>query len=188
MVGATVTAWASGDYEYRNRYDWVSSDRISRHAGRAVIASEDQLFFEHTGFDFQAIRKAMQSNAEGKRLRGGSTISQQTAKNLFLWRSRSWVRKGLEAWFTVLIELFWPKERILEVYLNVAQFGPNVYGVQAAATQFFGKDAARLTRRESALLAAVLPSPGRMRAATPSAYVSRRADFIQDQMRRVPAP
>ncbi len=187
MLGATVTAWASGDFDYRNQYDWVPRERMSRHARRAVIAAEDQRFFEHSGLDVEAIRKAMESNARGGRLRGASTISQQTAKNLFLWRSRSWFRKGLEVWFTLLIEVLWPKERILEVYLNIAQFGKNVYGVQAASRQFFGKDVEKLTRRESALLAAVLPSPTKMQAANPSAYVRRRADFIQDQMRRLPS-
>ena len=187
MLGATVTAWASGDFDYRNQYDWVPRERMSRYARRAVIAAEDQRFFEHSGLDVEAIRKAMESNARGGRLRGASTISQQTAKNLFLWRSRSWFRKGLGVWFTLLIEVLWPKERILEVYLNIAQFGKNVYGVQAASRQFFGKDVEKLTRRESALLAAVLPSPAKMQAANPSAYVRRRADFIQDQMRRLPS-
>lgn len=188
MLGASVNAWREGNSSYQTRYEWVSLERISPHAARAVIAAEDQLFFEHQGFDFAAIRQAMRANAAGKRIRGASTISQQTAKNLFLWPSRSWVRKGLEVWFTLLIELCWPKERILEVYLNIAQFGSGVYGVEAAAQKFFRKDAAQLTRRESAILAAVLPSPVRMRAATPSAYVQRRANFIQDQMRRLPAP
>jgi monofunctional biosynthetic peptidoglycan transglycosylase len=188
MLGASVNAWREGNSSYQTRYEWVSLERISPHAARAVIAAEDQLFFEHQGFDFAAIRQAMRANAAGKRIRGASTISQQTAKNLFLWPSRSWVRKGLEVWFTLLIELCWPKERILEVYLNIAQFGSGVYGVEAAAQKFFRKDAAQLTRRESAILAAVLPSPVRMRAATPSAYVRRRANFIQDQMRRLPAP
>jgi monofunctional biosynthetic peptidoglycan transglycosylase len=188
MLGASVNAWREGNSSYQTRYEWVSLERISPDAARAVIAAEDQLFFEHQGFDFVAIRQAMRSNAAGTRIRGASTISQQTAKNLFLWRSRSWIRKGLEVWFTLLIELCWPKERILEVYLNIAQFGSGVYGVEAAAQKFFRKDAAQLTRRESAILAAVLPSPVRMRAATPSAYVQRRASFIQDQMRRLPAP
>lgn len=177
-----------GDFRYRNEYDWVPLEAISPHVAMAAIAAEDQLFPYHAGFDFESIRKAVQHNAKNRRVRGASTITQQTAKNLFLWSGRSWVRKGLEVYFTVLIEALWPKERILEVYLNVAQFGRGVYGVQAASQRFFDKDAAKLTRRQSALLAAVLPNPIRLRAAAPSAYVLRRTDRIMGQMRALGGP
>lgn len=183
MATAQVAAFLDGNFAYRNRHQWVALAAISPQAGLAVIAAEDQRFGDHAGFDFEAIRKALQHNAAGGRVRGASTISQQTAKNLFLWSGRSYVRKGLEAYFTVLIELLWPKQRILEVYLNVAQFGDNVYGVQAAAQAFFSKDAAGLTRREAATLAAVLPNPRRFRADRPSPYIERRATQIEAQMR-----
>jgi monofunctional biosynthetic peptidoglycan transglycosylase len=164
-------------------YQWVDLEQISPHAALAVIASEDQQFPFHTGFDLKSIREAVRENAHRKRPRGASTITQQVAKNLFLWNGASYVRKGLEAWFTVLIEGLWPKERILEVYLNIAQLGRGVYGVEAAARTFFHKPAARLTRAESATLAAVLPNPIRMHAERPSAYVYQRRDWIMGQMR-----
>ncbi|MGH8311171.1 MAG: monofunctional biosynthetic peptidoglycan transglycosylase, partial [Steroidobacteraceae bacterium] len=153
------------------RYRWVDFEEISPDAAVAVIAAEDQWFPFHAGFDLGSIREAAERNAKRRRVRGASTISQQVAKNLFLWPERSYVRKGLEAYFTVLIELLWPKERILEVYLNVAQFGRGVYGVDAAARRFFRKPAARLDAYESALLAAVLPNPRRLRVDRPSTYV-----------------
>lgn len=183
MIAARAQAMLDGNFRYRNEYDWVPLEAISPHAAMAAIAAEDQLFPFHTGFDFESIRKAVQYNARGKRVRGASTITQQTAKNLFLWSGRSWVRKGLEVYFTVLIEVLWPKDRILEVYLNLAQFGRGVYGVQAASREFFGKDAAKLTRRQSALLAAVLPNPIKLRAAAPSPYVLRRTERIMGQIR-----
>jgi monofunctional biosynthetic peptidoglycan transglycosylase len=188
MVGSRLAALADGDFRYSNLYDWEPLERISPHAAMAAIAAEDQQFPFHAGFDFESIRKAVQHNAKSKRKRGASTISQQVAKNLFLWSGRSWVRKGLEVWFTVLIEAAWPKERILEVYLNVAEFGPGTWGVQAAARKYFGKDAARLTRREAATLAAVLPNPKRFRVDRPSAYVQRRRDAIMGQMRALGGP
>ena len=188
MLTARVGAMLDGDFVYANAYDWEPLERISPHAAMAAIAAEDQLFPFHAGFDFESIRKAVQHNAKSKRKRGASTISQQVAKNIFLWPGRSWLRKGLEVWFTVLIEALWPKERILEVYLNIAEFGPGTYGVQAAASKFFGKDAARLTRREAATLAAVLPNPKRLRADRPSAYVQRRRDAIMGQMRALGGP
>jgi len=188
MVGSRVAALADGDLGYRNDYDWEPLERISPHAAMAAIAAEDQQFPFHAGFDFESIRKAVQHNSKSKRKRGASTISQQVAKNLFLWSGRSWVRKGLEVWFTVLIEAAWPKERILEVYLNVAEFGPGTWGVQAAARKFFRKDAARLTRREAATLAAVLPNPRRFRVERPSPYVQRRRDAIMGQMRALGGP
>jgi len=188
MLDARVSAWRDDDAGYRHRYRWVDIGQISPHAARAVIASEDQNFTAHSGFDFEAIRKAAEHNARGRRVRGASTISQQVAKNLFLWRGRSWLRKSLEAWFTVLIEALWPKERILEVYLNIAEFGRGIYGVEAAAQAFWGKRARDLTRSEAATLAAVLPNPRRYRADAPSPYVQRRRDWILRQMPHVVPP
>lgn len=167
----------------RVAYDWVPRGEISRQAALAVLASEDQKFLVHPGFDTGAIRKAWAHNHRGRALRGASTISQQVAKNLWLWPGRSWLRKGLEAWFTLWVELLWPKERILEMYLNVAQFGPHLFGVGAAAENYFGKQAGRLNAPESALLAAVLPNPGRFSVANPSRYVRRRQAWIQGQAR-----
>jgi monofunctional biosynthetic peptidoglycan transglycosylase len=167
------------------RHTWVGFSEISASAKLAVIASEDQKFVAHSGFDVDAIAKAWSHNERGSRIRGGSTISQQLAKNLFLWSGRSWARKGLEAWFTLWIELLWPKQRVLEVYLNVIELGPGVFGVGAAAEEFFGVPAAQLDRREAALLAAVLPNPRRFSATSPSPYVRTRATWIQVQMSRL---
>ena len=188
MVAARADAILDGQWRTTNRYEWRNLAEISPQAGLAVIASEDQLFPFHAGFDLESIRDAMQDNARSKRVRGASTITQQVAKNLFLWKGRSWLRKGLEAWFTVLIEAMWPKQRILEVYLNVAEFGPHVYGAEAAARQYFGRPASRLSRPQAALLAAVLPNPRRFSVAAPSRYVRRRADWIQTQMRALGGP
>jgi monofunctional biosynthetic peptidoglycan transglycosylase len=149
----------------------------------AVVAAEDQKFPVHSGFDLEAIEDAMDERKSGRRTRGASTISQQVAKNLFLWPGKNWLRKGLEAWLTIWIELLWPKQRILETYLNVAQFGPGVFGVEAAAHAYFHKPAAQLDRDEAALLAAVLPSPERFNAARPSNYVLERRSWILGQMR-----
>lgn len=167
---------------YRTQFEWVDLEEISSNAAIAVIASEDQQFPFHAGFDFKSIRTAVRASEHGKKLRGASTISQQVAKNLFLWNG-GFLRKGLEAYFTVLIELLWPKERILEMYLNIAQFGSGIYGVEAAAQHFFHKPAARLTSSEAALLAAVLPNPIRFRVDRPSAYVLSRREWILGQMR-----
>jgi monofunctional glycosyltransferase len=167
---------------------WVPLDRISRQAAIAVVASEDQQFPFHRGFDFRQIEKALQDAQAGERVRGASTISQQVAKNLFLWNGRSWVRKGLEAWFTVLVEALWPKRRVLEMYLNVAEFGHGLYGVEAAAQRYFRKPAARLGAAEAALLAAVLPNPIRLRVDRPSRYVLGRQRTIQGQMRALGGP
>jgi monofunctional biosynthetic peptidoglycan transglycosylase len=183
MLEASIGAWRSGERNYRTDFEWVSLEQISPHAAIAVIASEDQQFPFHTGFDLDSIRQAVRDSERGKRLRGASTISQQVAKNLFLWNGYSFVRKGLEAYFTVLIETLWPKERILEMYLNVAQFGDGIYGVQAAARRFWHKPALRLTSADAALLAAVLPSPLRLHAERPSRYVLQRRDWILGQMR-----
>jgi monofunctional glycosyltransferase len=183
MLQAQVAAWHSGHRGYRTEYEWVSLEQISPHVALAVIASEDQQFPFHAGFDFNSIREAVRASEHGKRLRGASTISQQVAKNLFLWNGHSFVRKGLEAWFTVLIEALWPKERILEVYLNIAQFGDGIYGVQAAAHHFWHKNARSLTSAEAATLAAVLPNPLLMHADRPSKYVVQRREWILTQMR-----
>ena len=171
-----------GSPPLRQRHDWVPWARISRNAAIAVIASEDQKFLRHDGFDFDAIGKAVNDAQRGQRLRGASTISQQVAKNLFLWPGQSWVRKGLEVWFTVWIEFLWPKQRILEVYLNSAQFGRGIWGVEAAGRAYFGKDAAQLSRADAALLAAVLPSPTRYRVVKPGPYVRDRQTWILHQM------
>lgn len=153
---------------------WVPIEQISKSMQQAVIKAEDYKFYQHNGFDFEAIEKAMQYNKTHKKKKGASTISQQTAKNVFLWPSRSWLRKGLEAYFTVLIETLWPKERILEVYLNVIEQGKGVYGVEASAQKFFKKPAAKLNSSQAALMAAVLPNPIRFRIDKPSRYISRR--------------
>ncbi len=163
-------------------YRWVPMDRVSPHVALAVIASEDQNFFDHWGLDLKAIADAIEDNRSRSRPRGASTISQQVVKNLFLWPGHSYVRKGLEVYFTLLMEALWPKQRILEVYLNVAEMGPGTFGVEAAGQRFFNKSAARLNRRESATLAAVLPNPVRMRADRPSEYVIRRTWQIIEQM------
>jgi monofunctional biosynthetic peptidoglycan transglycosylase len=172
---------AKNTYEIRQR--WVDWEDISNHAKIAVIAAEDQRFPQHFGFDLKSINEALDDMERGRRVRGASTISQQVAKNLFLWPGQSWIRKALEAYFTVLIELCWSKQRILEVYLNVAEFGRGIYGVSVASDAFFGKSAARINASEAALLAAVLPSPKRMRAANPSRYVRSRQAWILSQMR-----
>jgi monofunctional glycosyltransferase len=183
MLEARLNAASEGDRTYRSDYEWVNLERISSHAAIAVVASEDQQFPFHAGFDLNSIRESVRASERGKKLRGASTISQQVAKNLFLWNGRSFVRKGLEAWMTVLIELMWSKERILEVYLNIVQFGRGIYGVEAAASRFFHKPAARLSSSEAATLAAVLPNPIKMHAERPSAYVLERREQILGQMR-----
>ena len=183
MLETRLAALARGDSSFQLRHIWVERNRISAAAQLAVIASEDQKFPFHHGFDFDSIHDAMREQEEGVRSRGASTLSQQTAKNLFLWGGHSYVRKGLEAWFTMLLELCWPKTRILEVYLNSAQFGPDVFGIEAAAQTYFHKHAAALTRSEAAQLAAVLPNPVRLHADRPSAYVAARREWILGQMR-----
>ena len=183
MFSRQLEAFGQGDWSFRIAHDWRDLDEISPYVPLAVIASEDQNFAEHFGFDLKAIERARKSNERGRKVRGGSTISQQTAKNLFLWSGRSWVRKGIEAWYTLLIEAMWPKHRIVEVYVNVAEFGDGVYGAQAAARTFYRKDASRLSAAEAARMAAVLPSPRRYSIAKPGPYVQRRAQAIQRQMR-----
>lgn len=176
---------SAGAHAERNavRYQWVDYSRISKEAALAVMAAEDQQFPFHHGFDMKSIHEAEVNNEEGGRLRGASTISQQLAKNLFLWPGRSYLRKALEAWFTVLLETLLPKERILEIYLNVVEFGPGIYGVESAAREYFHTSAAGLTAAEAALLAAVLPNPLRLHVDRPSPYVSERRAWILDQMR-----
>lgn len=189
MIAARLESWSAKDRKpLVLRQQWRDLREISPQAAIAVVASEDQLFPQHRGFDLAQIRKALDEADQGGRARGASTISQQTAKNLFLWSGRSLVRKGLEAWFTVLLEAFWPKRRILEVYLNIAQFGDGLYGVQSAAREYFRHDAAKLSAGEAALLAAVLPNPVRLKAGSPSAYVQRRRDEILGQMQSLGGP
>jgi monofunctional glycosyltransferase len=188
MAEAQVSAWSSRDPKYMYRHTWVDLDRISPNLPLAVVASEDQKFPEHWGFDVQAIEKAYALNQHSHRVHGASTISQQVAKNLFLWSGRSYFRKGLEAYFTILIETLWPKRRILEVYLNIAEFGYGTYGAEAAAQRFFHKPASRLSRDDSAVLAAVLPNPERYSAATPSRYVQQRREWILGQMQALGGP
>ncbi|WP_298743308.1 monofunctional biosynthetic peptidoglycan transglycosylase [uncultured Brevundimonas sp.] len=166
-------------------YRWRSLNDISPRLVEAVIASEDSGYCAHRGFDMKAIGKALRANERGGRIRGGSTISQQTAKNVFLWPGRDWIRKGLEAGYTVLIETLWGKRRVMEVYLNVAEWAPGVYGAEAAARHWFGKPASRLSAREAARLAAILPSPRRYDAASPGPWVRRHASRVQAAMRTV---
>ncbi len=186
MVERQLGAWLTGNFSYVAHSDWTSMDEISPWMGLAVIAAEDQKFPEHWGFDVAAIEKALAHNERNEtRVRGASTLSQQTAKNLFLWDGRSWLRKGLEAGLTVGIETVWSKKRILTVYLNIAEFGDGVFGVEAAAQRYFNKPASRLTMSEAALLAAVLPNPIRFKANAPSGYVRSRQAWILRQMRQL---
>jgi monofunctional biosynthetic peptidoglycan transglycosylase len=182
MIESSLAALRAGERDYATHYQWVDLEQISPQAALAVIASEDQQFPFHAGFDFKSIREAVRHNARSRRVRGASTISQQVAKNLFLWSGGGYFRKGLEAALTLLIEWCWPKERILEVYLNITQFGRGIYGVQAAALHYFHENARRLNRADSALLAAVLPNPRRLHVEAPSAYVRARSEWIAMQM------
>ncbi len=162
--------------------DWEPLENISNKLQLAVVCAEDQKFLNHNGFDIEAIEKAIEHNKKGKRKRGASTISQQTAKNVFLWEGRTWVRKGLEVYFTALIELIWTKERIMEVYLNVIEMGDGIYGAQAASKHYFKKDAANLSSAEAALLASVLPSPRKYSVIRPSSFVRGRQSWTMGQM------
>jgi len=178
-VPTTMLILSEGLFEGRAiRKDWVPLERISPNLVRSVIASEDNEFCRHWGFDFKEMQDAWKESKRGARLRGASTISQQTAKNVFLWPGRSWVRKGMEAYFTLMIEGLWPKRRIMEVYLNVIEWGPGIFGAEAAARKWFGKSASKLTRLEAARLAAILPSPKRYRANPPGPYVNDRGYTI----------
>lgn len=184
MLEHQLSAWMH-HRKAKLHYRWVDWTRMNKQVPLAMVAAENQLFpFDH-GFNFQAIHKAIDTAEAGGRLRGASTITQQTAKNLFLWGGRSILRKGLEAYFTVLLDVTWPKQRVLEVYANIAQLGPDTYGVGAAAHQLFHKPQASLSTREAAQMAAVLPNPIRMHAANPSNYVDRRASWIERQMRQL---
>lgn len=164
------------------KHDWVSLEEISPKLQLAVVCSEDQNYLKHYGFDFTAIEKAMKSNEEGKKIRGASTISQQTSKNVFLWPGRSYIRKAFEVYFTLLIELFWSKERIMEVYLNSIEMGNGVYGAEAAAHHWFKKSAKKLTKDESAAIAAILPNPRKYIANPAGPYIARRKEWIKKQM------
>lgn len=182
MAARSLQGWVDPRARKAVDYQWVAWEDISPWMGLAAVAAEDQKFPYHLGFDFEAIAEAIDDLEEGGPVRGASTISQQVAKNLFLWQGKSFARKGLEAGVTVLIELMWPKRRILEIYLNIAEFGEGIYGVKTASKRFFGKTAAQLTRHEAALLAAVLPNPARFKAAAPSTYVKLRTLKIEKQM------
>ena len=164
------------------KHDWVSLENISPKLQLAVVCSEDQNYLKHYGFDFTAIEKAMKANEEGKKLRGASTISQQTAKNVFLWPGRSYIRKAFEVYFTLLIELMWSKERIMEVYLNSIEMGNGVYGAEAAAQHWFKKPAKKLSKDESAAITSILPNPRKYVANPPSSYIARRKEWVKQQM------
>lgn len=187
MVERRLQSLGGGE-PYASRHRWVPLEEIAPVMGVAVIAAEDQLFADHFGFDWNAIEKAVAHNERSRRKRGASTLSQQTAKNLFLWSSRSWVRKGFEAWFTLALEAGWSKRRILEVYLNIVEFGDGIYGVEAASLTYFGKPAKRLTAPEAALLAAVLPNPHRFKVSAPSEHVRSRQAWILRQMDQLGGP
>jgi monofunctional biosynthetic peptidoglycan transglycosylase len=164
------------------KHDWVPIEDISTNLQLAVICSEDQNFFKHHGFDIKAIEKAYESNKKGKKLKGASTISQQTAKNVFLWPSRNWLRKGLETYFTFLIELIWSKERIMEVYLNSIEMGPGIYGAEAASNYWFKKPVSKLSKHEAATMASILPNPLRYKANPATPYIKSRTSWIVKQM------
>jgi monofunctional biosynthetic peptidoglycan transglycosylase len=185
MLERQLEAWWQESNTYQRRHQWVPLEQISRHVLQAAVASEDQKFLDHNGFDLQAIEKALVYNSKGKKIRGASTISQQTAKNVFLWSGRSWFRKGLESGFTVLIEAVWGKRRILEIYLNSIEFGPGVFGVEAAAQRYFKRSAAQLTAQQAALLVTVLPNPHRFLLQRPSPYMVKRQLWVQKQMRQL---
>lgn len=185
MLERQLSAWFAGKDQYQPQHQWRPLAQISPNLLQAVVAAEDQKFLQHSGFDLQAIEKALVYNSKGRKIRGASTISQQTAKNVFLWTGRSWVRKGLESGFTLLLEGAWGKGRILEVYLNSVEFGPGVFGAEAAAQRYFGISAAKLSRQQAALLAAVLPNPHRFLVQAPSPYLRKRQQWIQKQMQQL---
>ena len=188
MMERRMDAWRHGEQTFHLRHHWVPWRQVSPWVPLAMVAGEDQKFPFHHGFDVASIRDALEDADEGRRLRGASTITQQVAKNLFLWNGRSFVRKGLEAYYTVLIELTWPKRRILEVYMNIAELGDGIYGVGAASEAYFHVPPARLGPAQAARLAAVLPSPRRLHADRPSPYVQRRTQWIARQMRQLGGP
>jgi len=185
MCYRLLTDFQEGRDITRINHHWVNSNKISKHAFSAVIAAEDQLFFQHQGFDTASMMIAVETWLNGGRLRGASSISQQVAKNLFLIPSRSFLRKGFEAWFTILIEAFWSKERILEVYLNSIEFGDHLFGIAAASQYYFGIPPLQLSRKQSALLATSLPNPIKFKVSNPSAYMLKRQSWILQQMRNL---
>ncbi|NSL89417.1 monofunctional biosynthetic peptidoglycan transglycosylase [Chitinophaga sp. Mgbs1] len=182
MISSWFSLWGTDKKFHKT---WVSYDEISQHAKLAVIASEDQLFPDHDGFDYKSIEKAMKHNQSSKKIRGASTISQQVAKNVFLWQGRSWIRKGLEVYFTFMIEKIWGKQRILEMYLNVAQTGDGIFGVEAASHEYYGKSAAMLNREEAAMIAACLPNPVKYTVNPPARITAWRQRKILVQMRNL---
>lgn len=184
MISRSVGMMVDGKEVVWQR-DWVSLEKISPNLPQAVVASEDNLFTTHNGFSMNAIKKAMEANKKGKKLRGGSTISQQTAKNVFLWQGRNWIRKGFEVYFTFLIELIWGKERIMEVYLNSIEMGNGIYGAEAAAQYWYHKSAKNLSTQEAAGIAAILPNPRKFKASNSSSYINRRKASIQSLMRKI---
>ena len=184
MLSRTIDHVMAGE-PMKLSHDWEPIENISKNLQKAVIASEDGNFLDHNGFDFEAIQKAFESNQKGKKLKGGSTITQQVAKNVFLWQGRSYIRKGFEAYFTVLIEAIWSKERIMEVYLNSIEMGNDVYGAEAAAQHWYGKTAANLNAREAAGIAAILPNPRKFKAKNSSPYIERRKGRIVKIMRYI---
>ena len=187
MLIRTVQQISEGEKPTLHHH-WVSGKHISNNMRRAVLASEDQLFYEHWGFDLGQIQKAVQENDRRRKPRGASTISQQTAKNVFLWPKSSWIRKGFESYFTILIEVFWSKDRILEVYLNSIETGDGIYGAEAVAQDHFNTKAENLTKKQSALIAATLPNPIRFNSKHPSSYIRRRQGQIQRQMKHIRLP
>jgi monofunctional biosynthetic peptidoglycan transglycosylase len=184
MVLRNIERKADGK-PFKTEKKWMKFEDMSDNMKRAAVSAEDQLFLKHIGFDMKAIEKAFASNAKGKKVKGGSTISQQTAKNVFLWPGRSWIRKGFEAYFTLLIELFWSKERILEVYLNVIEMGDGIYGAEAAAQEYYGKSCTKLTRKQAALIASCFPNPRRWTPKNATPYIRHRQYLILRNMNRL---
>jgi monofunctional biosynthetic peptidoglycan transglycosylase len=184
MIGRNIERKANGK-SFKTAKTWVKFEAISNNMKRAAVSAEDQLFLKHNGFDVKAIEKAYESNNKGKKIKGGSTISQQTAKNVFLWPGRSWIRKGFEAYFTLLIEILWSKERILEVYLNVIEMGDGIYGAEAAAQEYYGKSCRSLTKSQAALIAACFPNPLRWTPKHPTKYIKHRQYLIMRNMKRL---
>ena len=184
MIERNIERKADGK-SFKTHKKWVKFEDISDNMKRATVSAEDQLFLKHMGFDIKAIEKAYESNAKGKKVKGGSTISQQTAKNVFLWPGRSWIRKGFEAYFTLLIEVLWSKERILEVYLNVIEMGDGIYGAEAAAQEYYGKSCTSLSRSQAALIAACFPNPLRWTPVKPTRYIRHKQYVIMRVMRRL---
>lgn len=182
MIQRSISAWWNGEENFELYYEWTNWDQISSHSKMAAITSEDQDFANHWGVDFSSIQKALDEYERGADLRGASTITQQTAKNLFLWPGQSYIRKGIEAYFALLIELYWSKKRILEVYLNIAEFGNGMYGVQAASERYFNTTPAHLSKAQSALMVTALPAPRRYNLAQPSEYMLQRRNWVMQYM------